>query len=210
MDYRDFNTPSGSAIMGIGAAIDLAVSKNRMGEHLRPHQAIALWSETAGDRVAAVAQAESVRNGVLFVRVKSSVWASELTFYKPDLLHKLNDKLGGEILSDIRFHVGARASRKASGRGAEEPKSIDLGERPPPNSFIHDADPQAKLIRLAERTRSVIAWKKDHGWVACERCSALFEPPTGAAVQKPRSSRKRRRAEDASRICPICRTLAER
>ena len=42
-------------------------------------------------------------NGVLFIRVKSAVWRSELIFMKYKILHKMEKELGRNVVNDIRF-----------------------------------------------------------------------------------------------------------
>ena len=65
------------------------------------HQAINFWPKVVGSKIAENTEAERVRDGILFVKVKSDVWRNELLFYKIDLLKKLNLKLGKQIISDI-------------------------------------------------------------------------------------------------------------
>ena len=91
---------------------------------LRPHLAKVHWEGVVGPQVAGVTQVEFVRDGVLFVRVKNSVWANELTLLKEDMLRRLNSKLGGRILTDIHF--------KASRLGRREKK---IGKNFSPSAF---------------------------------------------------------------------------
>jgi hypothetical protein len=205
---RDYNYQDGSSMGGLGAAISRAVGQHRMAERMRPHQAIALWSDAAGERVASVTQAESVRSGVLFVRAKSSVWANELTFYKTEILRKINDQLGGEFIKDVRFLAGNRSERLRAPKSAVKTEIRDIGAVAALNTPVYIADPKAKLIYLAERTRSVLAWKKENGWVACSRCDALYESGQAQPTDSGRTQ-KHARAGGAANICPVCKTLAQ-
>src|ERR1700722_18134293 len=95
----------GSSLFHIGSEIEKALKERSLAEGLLPHRARAMWSEVVGDDVAAATIAETVRGGVLFVKVRSSVWANELTFYKAEMLRKLNQKVGAQVLTDIHFTV---------------------------------------------------------------------------------------------------------
>ena len=96
---------------------------------LRPHLAKVHWEGVVGPQVAGVTQVEAVRDGVLFVRVKNSVWANELTLLKEDMLRRLNSKLGGRILTDIHFKASglARDKKKPAAISAPTPTEARVG-----------------------------------------------------------------------------------
>ncbi len=73
-------------------------------EHrVKEHMALAVWQEAVGAQIAAVATPTRIRDGVLFVRVRSSVWRNELLFHKGAILAKLNGLIGKSVVEDIRF-----------------------------------------------------------------------------------------------------------
>ena len=200
-DTRKFSNPS-----PFGAAIRGAIDQNNLGEKLRPHQALALWPEVAGEAIAAACEAEAVRGGVLFVRAKSSAWANEMTFYKADLLTRLNLRLGGKVLDDIHFSTAGRGgARSVKAKEVSKPtEPQDLGRFAPPAPSVTDpTHPEIRLNALVARTKAVNAWKRQNGWIECPRCDALFE-----ASVTPRKGAKRQKARE--RVCPVCRALVER
>ena len=75
-------------LSSVSGAVDGFFSSQELMAALRPHFAKARWAEVVGPQVAAVTCVEAVRGGVLFVRVKNSVWANELTFLKDDMLRR--------------------------------------------------------------------------------------------------------------------------
>ncbi|MBU2491044.1 MAG: DUF721 domain-containing protein [Bacteroidetes bacterium] len=50
-----------------------------------------------------VAEAVKIERGVLFLRVKNSVWRSELKFRQENLIEKINKKFNEKIIKSIRF-----------------------------------------------------------------------------------------------------------
>lgn len=70
---------------------------------VKEHMAITLWQEAVGAQIAAVATPMRVRDGILFVRVGSSVWRNELLFHKGMIIAKLNRLIGKSVVEDIRF-----------------------------------------------------------------------------------------------------------
>jgi len=209
--------PGISTLSGIGSAIRLTIEQNGFGDHLRPHHALAIWPEIAGEQIAAVAQAEAVRGGTLIVRAKSSVWANELTFYKPELLKKLNARLGGgSDIEDIHFQTGTPAGRRSVSRRSRDDRSAKAAAAPIPQDVAPPAlpaalvDPQERLDALVARTRSILAWKREHGWVACERCEALYDPLTvPERMEAPKRGRSKRLPSSGG-LCPVCITLMNR
>ncbi|MEB3358068.1 MAG: DUF721 domain-containing protein [Synechococcales bacterium] len=61
------------------------------------------WSEVVGPAVAAHARPLAIQRQVLKVATSSPVWAQNLAFQRCQILKKLNDRLSGQSLTDIRF-----------------------------------------------------------------------------------------------------------
>jgi predicted nucleic acid-binding Zn ribbon protein len=92
----------------LAAAVDAVIGD------LAPETALArvqgIWRAVAGDVVAAEAQPESERGGVVTVACSSAVWASELDLLRADLLERLNEALGASrdapAVRELRFRAG--------------------------------------------------------------------------------------------------------
>ena len=70
-------------------------------------RAVEEWAERVGPQIAAVTRAEAVSaDGILWVRVASAAWASELSMMAPGILAKLNAGRAGRI-RQIRWLTGA-------------------------------------------------------------------------------------------------------
>jgi len=66
-----------------------------------------VWARVVGENIAAQAQPEAFKGGLLIVKVAGSVWAQQLQFQKNELMHKLNAALEDELVRDIRFKTGS-------------------------------------------------------------------------------------------------------
>lgn len=53
-------------------------------------RALERWEGVVGEKISAVARATGVSRGILFVRVSSSAWLSELNLMRADILRRLN------------------------------------------------------------------------------------------------------------------------
>lgn len=98
-----------------------------------------IWAEVVGEKTASVTKAEMVRDGIIYVNCRDSMWAQELHFLRPIIIRKLNEKLGAEIIKEIRL-TGRGFTKDAT---REEDKSI--------------SDEDIKDIKLSETELEQIA-----------------------------------------------------
>ena len=74
--------------------IDKAIAQNK---------ALNIWNEIVGDTVAKNTQPDRVEHGVIIVKVSSPTWRQELYFQKKEIIQKLNNTIGKNVIRDIRF-----------------------------------------------------------------------------------------------------------
>ena len=65
----------------------------------------AAWTGAVGERIAAVAEPVSERDGELTVSCTDSVWAQELDLMQAQLLARLREQLGESAPERLRFRV---------------------------------------------------------------------------------------------------------
>jgi predicted nucleic acid-binding Zn ribbon protein len=165
---------------------------------VRESLAFAYWGRVAGAQAAAATEVEAVRDGILFVRTKSSVWSHELTLYKERLIADLNRLLGPGTITEIVYRARGVKAKAVKPAEPDEPAAAEL------DAVVLDAAEAAELEQSmgglesiqSERIRAVVAgrmmrdaklrhWRIEHGWQLCRRC---MEPhKTGHA------------------LCPLCR-----
>jgi len=81
---------------------------------------VRIWPQTVGETIAANAwPARLNRKGELQVNTSSATWAFELKHLAPRILSKLEQELGGECPSELRFVPGP-----VPGRGRETESSL--------------------------------------------------------------------------------------
>jgi len=102
-----------SNISRIGGMLKSTLQDLGIQERVLEQKAIAQWKGVVGPQIAASTTPESVRDGILFVCCKSSMWSSELSLHKDDIVKRLNAAVGKPVVKDIRF--SARGFRKSSG-----------------------------------------------------------------------------------------------
>jgi predicted nucleic acid-binding Zn ribbon protein len=182
---------------------------------LRPHMAKIWWAEVAGPQVAAVTQAERIEMGpdrcVLVIRAKNSVWANELTLLKGKFLDGLNQRLGGKVLTDLRFKASGLAKLPEAQKGFHaEKRTLEEAERQRKKrdafalheserarietavSEITDAKLRDKVYNSLVKAAQTSMWRRNQGWVPCTRCGSLTPPG----------------ADASSVVCAVCKVLA--
>lgn len=62
------------------------------------------WDEVLGEGISRFTGEKFIKNQTLFVQILSPVIKQELLMTKSSLVHKLNDKVGSQVINDIRFY----------------------------------------------------------------------------------------------------------
>ena len=87
----------------IGRAIEKLLRKAGLEKGVAQQNALFVWKEVVGKRVAENTTAEKIDHGVLMVRTTTPTWRQELQLQKTTSIKKLNKKLGKKVVKDVRF-----------------------------------------------------------------------------------------------------------
>jgi len=86
----------------IAQVINEILAEYNIDSKLKEARIIASWPEVLGP-LARPTDELYIKNKVLFVNLSSSVIRSELSMMRSQLLHRLNEKAGEEVITDIVF-----------------------------------------------------------------------------------------------------------
>jgi len=95
----------------VGGPLQELLERLRLTGQMRGWEAVELWPEVAGDRIAARTRATEFRDGVLTVSVDNAVWMNELTYLRHRIVEELNRRLGGRIVTEIRLQPARDGGR---------------------------------------------------------------------------------------------------
>jgi predicted nucleic acid-binding Zn ribbon protein len=70
---------------------------------LRGWRAVSEWPDAVGPQIAKRARAVRYHDGMLWVEVEGSVWLHQLAMLRRDLLRRLNARVGGDEVRDLKF-----------------------------------------------------------------------------------------------------------
>jgi len=90
----------------VGDLVGRFLEREGLAERVDLAGAVDRWAQVVGPKVAAVTRAEAVSpDGILWVRVTSSSWATELSLMAPRIMYRLNEGRDGQV-REIRCLVG--------------------------------------------------------------------------------------------------------
>jgi len=113
------------------------------------------WQDIAGPQMYRRTFPLKLQQGILTVGVSSSTWLQQLSFLKESLLNRLDEEVGPDVVSEIRFvldsSVAARGPRVKKPRTAAKNKSAPAAIDPSTETAIEkiDAPELAEAIRRA-------------------------------------------------------------
>lgn len=63
-----------------------------------------IWDDVAGRVVARYTQEKAIRNQTLYVKISNPALRQDLSMMRKQLISKLNDAVGAQIITDIRLY----------------------------------------------------------------------------------------------------------
>ena len=84
-------------------AIDSMLRKLGIDNAIAQNNALNIWNEVVGEKVAKNTEPDRVEHGVIIIKVSSPTWRQELYFQKNEIIKKINNKIGKNVIRDIRF-----------------------------------------------------------------------------------------------------------
>lgn len=133
--------------------LEASLRRQGLAGRLHQAQAPALWPQAAGPELARHTRAIEVRDGTLWVAVRSSAWAAQMAFFRSDLLARLNERLGPPGLRGLHFRVGLPREDDAGEAGATAPVRLP----PPLPAEVAEVEQAAAQVADPEVRR---AWRR--------------------------------------------------
>ncbi len=87
----------------IGDLLPQVLKANNLDRKLNETRLLSAWEEVLGEGIVNYTESKYIKNKVLYVKLKSAVLRNELLLAREQLVRSLNDKVGGDVISDIRL-----------------------------------------------------------------------------------------------------------
>jgi predicted nucleic acid-binding Zn ribbon protein len=169
-----------------GQALQVFLKSAGLLDESRESLCVIAWPKVAGEWYALHTYVVSLRGRTLYVRCDSAPRAQQMQLDSPELIRRINEHLGEELVAEIRPSSAAvgRVMDDLPPAAPEPPTAPTLGEL--------DAIevPQERLQEIIEVTRDVegemrqrlqelllaqarlAIWRSEHGFVKCPGCGA--------------------------------------
>ncbi len=93
-------------LVHIGSIIDTVLKTCRRESDGELIQVWHVWDGIVGDVIAKNAKPAAFKGRILLVYVSSSTWIHQLQFLKAEMIGKLNQALGKQLIDDLKFKIG--------------------------------------------------------------------------------------------------------
>jgi predicted nucleic acid-binding Zn ribbon protein len=126
-----------------------ALAKLRLSDAISPDQlAFAAWPAAVGKRIAVHACPKALVRGTLVIEADDAIWQKQLFHLRFDILAKLAEVLGGDVISDLEFRIARTAPRRP-------PQSAQShGEAAVPDEAESIEDPGMRIVYKQARRRA--------------------------------------------------------
>ena len=148
--------------VGIADALLSALREAGLKDQAIKLEIASAYCDAVGEMVAKRSEPLSFSRGVLMIKSSSPAWQNELTFLKDDLIARLNETLGTDVVKEIKVVAGNRGAYTPpkppeDPRGEwvnEAPQASDIEEAEQISSDIDDPDLRRRfeqVMKLAKR-----------------------------------------------------------
>lgn len=164
-------------------------SRLNLESRMQEAKVMAAWEELVGPSIGQQTRPTGIKDGMLWVAATSPAWVHQLTMMRLEILKKIQARFGPKLVTDIRFHSGARnplerperaAPRQAAAERLRLPELDDreMGLIEERVNVIGDPELRQRtrdLLMKASRRQKALQKK---GYKRCATCGTL-QPDTG-------------------------------
>ena len=96
----------------LNGLLEAVVADLGLEQKLAECRARIVWEEAVGPALAQHARPLRVHRGFLEVAVPSAVWRTQLSFMQRDIVVRINELLGGEVVKELRLLNKPESAKK--------------------------------------------------------------------------------------------------
>jgi hypothetical protein len=90
----------------IGEILLKVLKKRNIPHNETNRRLLDLWKRAVGPQIAARTLPETLKRGILYVRVSAAVWLHQLQFLKEEIILKFNELSGKDEIRSLFFSIG--------------------------------------------------------------------------------------------------------
>lgn len=171
----------------LGEALEGFLKAAGLFEIARENLCPVIWPEVVGPWYARFTQITRIHDGVLYVRCDSAPRAHQLQLDAPKIIARLNEKLGGDYIRELRPSTTGTAAQIAPHVQEDRPEppgdeelerfELDQAEHARINALLAQVDDELLRQRLEHvllRQARLQLWARENGYTQCARCGVCY------------------------------------
>ncbi|OGC05649.1 hypothetical protein A2V82_00140 [candidate division KSB1 bacterium RBG_16_48_16] len=87
----------------LGQSIEYLLAELGIDRKVKACRVMQLWPQIVGEKIDQVTKPIKVQDKILFIKVQSATWKTELFFHRQEILQKIKKDVGDDIIEDIRL-----------------------------------------------------------------------------------------------------------
>jgi len=120
-----------------------------------------VWQKAVGPQISVQTRPDRLKRNTLFVKVSSSVWMQQLHILKQEIIEKINQLIGKELIKNVHFSIGEVPSTMPTNSYSSSfsPDSYPLKDKDKKlieKSISSVEDPELKEILRRVMTKNII------------------------------------------------------
>ncbi len=88
----------------LGESLHELLAQLGIEKRVNQFRVIELWPSIVGEKISKISRAERVDDEILYIKVATTGWRTELLFHKQKILKNIEEKVGKNVIKDIRFY----------------------------------------------------------------------------------------------------------
>src|SRR5512138_3098007 len=90
----------------LGDVLRKILKKRNIPHTSTDRRLLEIWRKAVGPQIAAQTHPDTLKRGVLFVRVSAPVWMHQLSFMREEILARLRELTAPDEVGNLRFTIG--------------------------------------------------------------------------------------------------------
>jgi predicted nucleic acid-binding Zn ribbon protein len=108
----------------LGEILQNILKKRNIPHTATDRRLIDLWKRAVGPQIGAQTRPDTIKRGVLYVRVSAPVWKHQLQFMKEEILCKIRELSGPDEIRNLYFSIGEIPVPLSGAVQAAEPQPV--------------------------------------------------------------------------------------
>jgi hypothetical protein len=177
-------------VSGVSDVIDGFLADKGLFKRGKERVVALVWAEIVGPWFGRQTSVTKAERGVVYVHCDTAAVAQELSLRKSDIIARLNERLGTNLVKEVRASSGGLRRERTDGRPGETPPEVapsaeeleivalsqeERARLDLVSGEIEDPELRLRYRSVAEKAVKLQRWKTLNGYATCTGCGVLLK-----------------------------------